>query len=84
VCLAVPGRVLSVTGGDPLTRTGRVDFGGIVKEINLAYVPEARVGDHVLVHVGFAIAMIDEAEAGRVFALLREIGGDADRGLETP
>ena len=84
MCLAVPGRILTASGGDPLTRTGRVDFGGIVKEINLAYVPEARVGDHVLVHVGFAIAMIEEAEAVRVFALLREIGDIADQGLETP
>lgn len=84
MCLAVPGQVLTVIGDDPLTRTGRVDFGGIVKEINLAYVPEAKVGDHVLVHVGFAIAIIDEAEAMRVFALLREIGGIADQGLEIP
>lgn len=74
MCLAVPGRILSVCGDDPLTRLGRVDFGGIIKEINLAFVPEASVGDHVLVHVGFAIAKIDEAEATRVFAHLREIG----------
>jgi hydrogenase expression/formation protein HypC len=52
---------------------GRVDFGGIVKEINLAYVPEARVGDYVLVHVGFALTVIDEAEAERVFGQLSEI-----------
>jgi hydrogenase expression/formation protein HypC len=63
-----------VAGDDPLTRTGRVDFGGVVKEINLAFAPEAGVGDHVLVHVGFAITVIDEAEAARVFAHLREIG----------
>ena len=55
-------------------RVGRVDFGGIVKEIALAFVPEATVGDHVLVHVGFAIAMIDEAEAARVLADLRALG----------
>ena len=67
MCLAIPGQVLSIAGDDPLMRTGRVDFGGVVKEINLAYVPEARVGDYVLVHVGFAIAVIDEAEAERVF-----------------
>jgi len=54
-------------------RVGRVDFGGIVKEINLAYVPEARIGDYVLAHVGFAISMIDEAEAARVYEDLREI-----------
>lgn len=55
-------------------RVGRVDFGGLIKQINLAYVPEAKVGDHVLVHVGFAITVIDEAEAKRVFEHLREIG----------
>jgi hydrogenase expression/formation protein HypC len=73
MCLAVPGRILSVAGDDPLMRVGRVDFGGVVKEINLAYVPEAGIGDHVLVHVGFAITVIDEAEAARVFEHLREI-----------
>jgi hydrogenase expression/formation protein HypC len=74
MCLAVPGRLLDISGDDPLTRLGRVDFGGVVKEINLAFAPEAEVGDHVLVHVGFAIAVIDEAEANRVFEHLREIG----------
>ncbi len=74
MCLAIPGRILTMTEGDPLLRTGRVDFGGIVKEINLAYTPEAGIGDYVLVHVGFALAVIDEAEAGRVFEHLRAIG----------
>jgi hydrogenase expression/formation protein HypC len=73
MCLAVPGRILSISGDDPLMRVGRVDFGGIVKEVNLAYVPEAGIGDHVLVHVGFAITVIDEAEAARVFEHLGEI-----------
>lgn len=73
MCLAIPGKLLDITGETPLTRVGRADFGGIVKEVNLAYVPEARVGDHILVHVGFAIAVIDETEAGRVFAYLDEI-----------
>ena len=74
MCLAVPGRLLDTSGADPLTRVGRVDFGGVIKEINLAFAPEARVGDHLLVHVGFAIAVIDEAEAERVFKHLAEIG----------
>lgn len=74
MCLAVPGCILSVAGDDPIMRVGRVDFGGIVKETNLTYVPEAAVGDYVLVHVGFAIAVIDEAEAERVFEHLRAIG----------
>jgi hydrogenase expression/formation protein HypC len=55
-------------------RTGRVDFGGVVKEINFAYVPDVRVGEYVLVHVGFAISILDEAEAERVFGYLRDIG----------
>jgi hydrogenase expression/formation protein HypC len=74
MCLAVPGRVVSMCGDDPLTRLGRVDFGGIIKEINLAFVPETRIGEYVLVHVGFAITVIDEVEAQRVFQHLREIG----------
>jgi hydrogenase expression/formation protein HypC len=72
MCLAIPGRILGIAGDDPVLRLGRVDFGGVAKEINLAYVPQARVGDYVLVHVGFAITVLDEAEAERVFALLRE------------
>ena len=72
MCLAIPGRVLSTAGDDALMRTGRIDFGGVVKEVNLIYVPEAEVGDYVLVHVGFAIAVIDEQEAARVFELLRQ------------
>jgi hydrogenase expression/formation protein HypC len=71
--LAIPGRVASISGDDPIMRVGRIDFGGIVKEINLAYVPEARVGDYVLVHVGFALTLIDEAEAERVYEQLNEI-----------
>ena len=73
MCLAVPGRVLSISGDNPLLRVGRVDFGGIVKEIHLAYTPEAGIGDHVLVHAGFAISVLDEDEAGRVFQALREM-----------
>lgn len=82
MCLAVPGRVLTIGGDGSLTRVGRVDFGGIVKEINLAFVPEAGVGDFVLVHVGFAITVIDEDEAGRVFRYLQEIGELADEPSE--
>ena len=82
MCLAVPGRILSMSGDDPLLRVGRVDFGGLVKEINLAYVPEAAVGDHVLVHVGFAITVIDEVAAARTFEHLRAIGELADEPTE--
>jgi len=78
MCLAVPGKILSVEGDDPLLRCGRVDFNGAVKQINLAYVPEAKVGDYVLVHVGFAINTIDEEEANKVFQYLREMGDLAE------
>jgi hydrogenase expression/formation protein HypC len=74
MCLAVPGKILSIEGADPISRCGRVSFGGIIKQINLAYVPEAKVGDYVLVHVGFAISTIDEAEAEQVFEYLRQMG----------
>lgn len=73
MCLAIPGKIMSISGDEPLTRTGRVSFGGIIKEVNLAYVPEAQVDDYVIVHVGFAISTLDEAEAHRVFNYLKEI-----------
>ena len=73
MCLAIPGRILS-TEGEDILRTARVDFGGVVKVINLAYTPEAKIDDYVLVHVGFAITVIDEAEAEKVFAHLERIG----------
>lgn len=74
MCLAVPGKIVSIEGSDPLLRSGKVDFAGIIKQINLAYVPDARVGDYVLVHVGFAINTIDESEARQVFDYLRQMG----------
>ena len=73
MCLAIPGKLLSVAGADPLTRTGRVSFGGIVKEISLAYVPEAQVDDYVIVHVGFALSVVDEDEARRTLEYLKEM-----------
>ena len=78
MCLAVPGRILSIEGDDPAFRSGRVDFAGVAKRVNLSYVPEARVGDFVLVHVGFAIATVDEAEAARVFEYLEQMDELAD------
>ena len=73
MCLAIPGRILSVSGEGPIDRTGRVSFGGIVKEVNLAYTPEAKVDDYVIVHVGFALSIVDEAEAHRIFEYLKEM-----------
>ena len=72
MCLAIPGKVVSVEGDD-IMRTARVDFGGVVKEINLAYTPDAQPGDYLLVHVGFAISKIDEVEARKVFEDLEQI-----------
>jgi len=73
MCLAVPGKILSIEGED-FARTARVSFGGIAKEVSLAYVPEANVGEYVIVHVGFAISVLDEAEALRTFEILKQMG----------
>jgi hydrogenase expression/formation protein HypC len=73
MCLAVPGQILGIEGDDPLVRQGRVSFAGIVKQANLAYVPEAKCGDYVLVHAGFAIAVVDEAEALRTLAYIAAV-----------
>ena len=81
MCLAVPGKILNITGDEAMTRMGRVSFGGIVKQVNLAYVPDAVVGDYVIVHVGFAISMLDQVEADRVFEYLRQM--DELQELET-
>lgn len=74
MCLGIPGQILSITGSDPLTRTAKVGFSGVVKDVNLAYAPEAKTGDYVIVHVGFAISILNEAEAHRVLDTLRELG----------
>jgi hydrogenase expression/formation protein HypC len=73
MCLAVPGRIAEILEGATPLRVARVDFGGIERKVNLAFVPEAVKGDYVLVHVGFAIARIDAAEAQKVFEYLRAI-----------
>jgi hydrogenase expression/formation protein HypC len=72
MCLGIPGKVLEVFEKDGLAM-GKVEFGGIAKDICLAYTPEVRVGQYVLVHVGFAISVIDEAEADEVFSYLSQI-----------
>src|SRR5579859_104317 len=85
MCLAVPGRIVEIIdGGDIAFRVGKVDFGGIRKEVNLAYTPEAEVGKYVLVHVGFAISVIDEDEAKRVFQYLEELGAVKEELGEIP
>ncbi len=73
MCLAIPGKILAIADDDPLNRIGKVSFGGIAKEVNLSLVPEANVGDYVIVHVGFALSKMDEAEARQVFAYLEQM-----------
>lgn len=72
MCLAVPGKILSVSGAG-LERSGRVSFGGAVREVSLACVPEADCGDYVLAHAGIAISVVNESEARQVFSYLRQL-----------
>ena len=78
--MAIPGKIESISGDDPLTRMGKINFGGIFKEACLAYVPEAKVGDYVIVHVGFALSRVDEDEAHKVFEYLKEMEELAELG----
>lgn len=73
MCLAIPGKIESITSDEPLMRMGRINFGGVIKEACLAYVPGAKVGDYVIVHVGFALGVVDEAEAHVVFDYLKRM-----------
>lgn len=73
MCLAIPGLIVSISEESPLMKTGKVSFGGSLREVNLAYVPEAKVNDYVIVHVGFAISILDEKEAERLFDYLDQI-----------
>jgi hydrogenase expression/formation protein HypC len=73
MCLAVPAELISITGENPLGRTGKVSISGILKEISLACVPEAKIGDYLLVHAGIALNVIDEQEARTTFEYLDEI-----------
>jgi hydrogenase expression/formation protein HypC len=73
MCLGIPGRIVEMYEKDGLTM-GKVDFGGAIREACLAYVPEAQVGDYTIVHVGFALNLIDEEEAQKTLDLFNEIG----------
>ena len=73
MCLAIPGKVLQVEEHG-CSRTGKVQFGGIAREVNFSFVPEARVGDFVIVHVGFAISVVDAEEAERTYQILQSMG----------
>jgi hydrogenase expression/formation protein HypC len=72
MCLGIPGKVLEIYRDNDVLM-GKVDFSGVGKRVCLEHVPEARPGDYVLVHVGFALSILDEEEAGRVFAFLKEM-----------
>ncbi len=74
MCLSIPGKLVEITHElDEVFRTGKVSFDGIIKEVSLTLVPEANVGDYVLVHVGAAISTIDEEEAKKTFELLKQL-----------
>ena len=74
MCLAIPGKLIEVTSQlDEVFRIGKISFDGIIKEVSLTLVPEANIGDYVLVHVGAAISIIDEDEAKKTFDLLKQL-----------
>ena len=75
MCLGVPGKIMEIEDSPIGMAMGTVSFGGVRKQVCLAYVPEASVGDYVVVHVGFTISRIDEEHAQSVFDTLREMGG---------
>ena len=76
MCLGIPGKVVEIDepDQDSVMRMGKVEFGGISKEVCLAYLPEVQVGDYVLVHVGFAISKVDEEEAAEIFSYIEQLG----------
>ena len=83
MCLSIPGKLIEITGQlDDTFRTGRVSFDGVIKEISLTLVPEAKVNDYVMVHVGAAISVVDEKEAKKTFEILMQLGELHD--LDTP
>lgn len=80
MCLGVPGKVVEVTRSELGITSGKVEFGGIIRDVNLSYTPEVEPGQYVIVHVGFAISTLDEKEAREVFRYLEEIDGLAELG----
>ncbi len=81
MCLGIPGKIIDIYEAKGL-QMGKVDFGGVIKEVCLAYVPEAKLGDYTVIHVGFALNILDEAEALETLQLLRDIGAmDEEPGL---
>ncbi len=82
MCLAVPGKVVEIIGDDPLLRSAKVSFSGVIKQVSLTCTPEAKLGDYVLVHVGVAISTVDPEEAAQTFEYLKQMG-ELD-GIEVP
>lgn len=75
MCLAIPGKVVSIAAQlDDTFRVAKVSFGGVMKEVNLSMLPQAKLGDYVLVHVGVAISVIDEEEARKTFEYIQQMG----------
>jgi len=72
MCLAIPGKIVEIKGDDSLSRMGRLDFSGIIKEVSLAYVPEAKIDDYAIVHAGFAISLLDQEEALETLEYFKE------------
>ncbi len=73
MCLAVPGKIISIEGDDPLIRTGKLEFSGVRKEVSLAYVPEAKIGDYAIIHAGFAISLVDDEEARETIGFIKQM-----------
>ena len=84
MCLGVPGKIVAIDENAIGMPMGRVSFGGVLKEVCLVYVPEAQVGDYVIVHVGFAISRVDEAEAQEVFRFLAEMDELSELAIPQP
>lgn len=82
MCLAIPGQIVEIFGTEPEFLSAKADFGGIRKEISLAFTPEASIGDYVLVHVGFALTVISEQEAKNTFEFLQELASEEDLAKE--
>ncbi len=84
MCLGVPGKVIEIDNSTPAVPMGKVNFAGVTKSVCLACVPEVKIGDYVVVHVGFAISIVDEAEAMKVFDYLREMDELHELGIPQP
>ncbi|MEM7757681.1 MAG: HypC/HybG/HupF family hydrogenase formation chaperone [Cyanobacteria bacterium P01_A01_bin.40] len=74
MCLAVPGKIISISNDEPWLRMGKVSFGGSIIKVSLAYVPEAQVGDYVIVHAGFALSAVDPEEAKQTLNYIEQLG----------